>query len=327
MTGATAPYGVATVRGLLLRPEVEHILAVGAEPGPGRLARVLDERVEYMQADLTHAREVRTLLYGPVRERGIDTIVHGAHHRPPVHRRLERLIDVETTRTILHIVERHPTIRRLVFRSHADVYRVDAELPTLIAEDHPLELRGRLPQRVRDHVEADVMVCTRMGLAPVSIAVLRFAEIFGPDCGSQLWDYLGARVCFRALGFDPMLNLLSSEDAGTATVLAAASDAQGVFNVPGADTLPLTAAIDRSHRLCLSLPGPVLAPVYGLRRAASPAEFVFALNRDIFHFSAVLDGERARRVLGYAPNVHVTWPPPRRAASDGPPHLRHTSSV
>lgn len=310
VTGATAPYGVATVRALLGRKDVERVLAVAAEPEAGPLVTGVDGRLAYVQADLTREREVRTLLFGVARELGVDTVVHGAHHRPPRHGRRERLIDVETTRTILQIVEHHETVRRLVFRSHADVYRVDAELPALIAEDHPLDLRGRAPQRVRDHVEADVMVCTRMGLAPVSIAVLRFAEIFAPECGSQLWDYLSARVCFRAFGFDPMLNLLSCEDAAAATVLAASSEAQGVFNVPGADTLPLTAAIERAGRFCLSLPGPLLSPLYGARRVAGAGQFVFALNRDAFHFGTVLEGDRAKRVLGYAPRVPVAWPAP-----------------
>ena len=99
--------------------------------------------------------------------------------------------------------------------------------------------------------------------APHRSAALR--QILAPDCGSQLWDYLCSRVCLRPLGYDPMINVLSVDDAAAAIVAALRSDSIGVFNIRGADTLPLSRAIAESHRFELPVPGP-LSPLYALRR-------------------------------------------------------------
>jgi UDP-glucose 4-epimerase len=161
---------------------------------------------------------------------------------------------------------------------------------------------------VRDRVEADVTVCTRMGLSPLSITVLRCAEILAPDMGSQLHDYLSSRVCLRPFGFDPMLNLLTLEDTVRALVLALGTEATGIFNIPGADTLPLRRAIALWGRSGIALPGPLLAPLYAVRASALGMEFRYDMNHRRFHFSAILDGRRARNVLGYAPEHPIAWP-------------------
>ena len=161
---------------------------------------------------------------------------------------------------------------------------------------------------MRHRAEADLTVCTRMGMAPsLSIAVLRLAELFAPGCGSQLFDYVSSRVCFRPLGFDPMIQLLSLEDAVRALVLALFSDAQGVFNVPGADVLPLSQVIALAGRRGVAVPGPLLGPLYGARSLVRGTEFRYESNRFRFHYSAVLDGRRAERELGYVPAHRIGW--------------------
>jgi UDP-glucose 4-epimerase len=147
-----------------------------------------------------------------------------------------------------------------------------------------------------------------MGLAPLSIQVLRCSEILAPGVGSQLYDYLSSAVCLRPLGFDPMLNLLTIEDAARAMMLALDSDAQGIFNVPGADTLPLSRVIAHWGRHELAVPGPLLAPLYRLRASTLGLEFRYDMNHRRFHFSSVLDGRRARETLGYVPKHPIEWP-------------------
>ena len=166
-----------------------------------------------------------------------------------------------------------------------------------------------MPQWLRDRVEADLTVCAHQG-GSLQIAVLRCAELLAPGTGSQLWDYLSSRVCFRPVGFDPIVNLLSIGDAAAAFSAAVRSTAVGVFNIPGADTLPLSCAIGQSSRADLPMSGMLMAPLYRLRRAIAGFEFRYDLNVRRFHFGGVLDGSRARRELGYAPHTHVRWPRP-----------------
>jgi UDP-glucose 4-epimerase len=307
VTGATTPLGRAVIDALLSGEDVSFVLAVGHEP---RLDRAWHPQVVYRSIDLRHARSVHDLLHGDAAEHGIDTVIHMAQHRaiddrgPKVHAQ-----NVTATRELLLRCMDHPTIRRFVYRSFAEIYLLEHATSDLVDEEAPLDFDPTAPQWLRDRIEADLTVCAHFG-GPLQIAVLRCAEILAADSGSQLWDYLSSRVCLRPLGFDPMLNVLSPEDAVAAIAAAARSTHTGVFNIPGVDTLPLSRVIAETTRLDVSLPGPFLAPLYGLRRWIAGFEFRYDVNLQRFHFGGVIDGSRAHRLLGYAASHPVQWPRP-----------------
>jgi len=307
VTGATAPAGASLVEALLIAPDVELVLAVGRDLPP---APSTDSRLVHLAADLSRPRVLHDLVWGEARARSIDAVVHGMQHRKigdrgaAVHAQ-----NVDATRELVRACSDHPTIRRLIYRSFAEVYALDHAASNLIDEEAPLDFDPSSAQWVRDRVEADLTVCAHLG-GPLPIAVLRCAEIFAPGTSSQLWDYLQSRVCLRPLGFDPMINVLSLEDAAAAALAALRAPASGVFNIAGLDTLPLSAAIAESRRADLPVPGPLLSPLYGLRRWVAGFEFRYDLNLRRFHFGGVLDGTRARRELGFAPRTPVRWPRP-----------------
>jgi len=306
VTGATAPLGSAIVGALLAEPEVELVLGVGTE----HRGAPISPRMVYLRADLTHRREVHDLIHRAARAHAIDTVVHVGQHRNPhddgtrVHAQ-----SVDSVRALVLACSEHATIRRFVYRSFANVYAQPHATTTLIDEDTPLELDHRAPQWLRDRVEADLTVCGYRG-GSLQISVLRCAEVVAPDIGSQLWDYLSSRICFRPAGFDPMINVLAIEDAASAFVAAVRSSVSGVFNVCGAETLPLSRAISESNRTAIAIPGGLLAPLYGLRRAATGFEFRYDLNARRFHLGSLLDGARALGKLGYVPRTRVRWPRP-----------------
>ncbi len=303
VTGATTPLGNELIRRLL--EEETHVLAVGAEQGGLRDA---GGRLRYVQVDLTRPRRIRSLLHGPARDLGVDTVVHTALHRRATEEGPKvRRLNVEGTRALLALCEDHPTIKRFVFNSSGSVYEIGPGLPVLTGELRPVDLSADVPQWVRDRVEADVTVCTRMGLSPLKILVLRCAEILEPNLGSQLWDYLRSRVCLRPFGFDPMMNLLTISDAVEALAIARHTDANGALNIPGADTLPLSRVIALAGRRDVPLPGPLLSPLYRYRATTRAHEFRYDLNRRRFHFSSVLDGRRAKSALGYTPRTKIDW--------------------
>lgn len=308
VTGSDTTVGEWLVRALLEDPLVEHVIAVGSRNLAEALPLTHSARLTWLSVELTRERKVRDLLFGPARDLGVEVVVHTAMNASAFEEgsRIHQQ-NVEATRALLHLCERHPTIRRFVLRSYAEIYQVQADLPVLIAEDHPLNLQPSAPQFVRDRVEADLHACVRMGLSPLQILVLRCAEILAPGTGSQLFDYLESPVCFRPMGYDPMLNVLSLRDATRALYLATRGHHQGVFNVPGYDTLPLSLAITKWGRIGVSVPGAWMTPLYRWRQRLRGHDFRYGMNRRRFHYSGVLDGRRARELLGYVPDHPVDW--------------------
>ncbi len=313
ISGVTTPLGRYLAQHIASQRH-RRILGLGLEPEE-RVRPHLPRGVHYHRIDITRPRHVRQVLFGPARALDITTVYHLALHRsatdvgPRVHR-----LNVDATRLLLRLAEDHPTVRRFVMCSSGAAYRRRTDTPDLIREDQPVDLSANAPQWIRDRVEADVTVCARMGLSSLHINVLRCAEIFTHDMGSQLWDYLGSRVCFRPMGFDPIVNLLTVEDAARALTLSLDADEPGVINIPGADTLPLSRLIRLWGRDDIPVPGPLLGPMYRARSLLRGSQFHYALNVRRFHYNTVLDGTRAERLLGYRPQVPITWPCPEPAA-------------
>jgi UDP-glucose 4-epimerase len=306
VTGATTPLGAAIIETLLAHCDVDHVLAIGrdpeAAPPPGPIT--------YRHVDLTHPRAVHDLVWGQARDLDVSVVVHASQHRRATDRGREvHLQNVFATQDLLAACADHPTITKVVYRSFAEVYAPRHGTAELLDEQAPLDFDPAAPQWVRDRVEADLSVCAQ-ATGRLEITVLRFAEIVAPGVGSQLWDFLQSRVCLRPLGFDPMINVLSLEDAALAVAAAVTRPAIGVFNIPGYDTLPLSCAIAEAGRWQVPVPGPMMAPLYKLRRALAGFEFRYELNARRFHFGGVLDGRRARTELGYVPMFAVRWPHP-----------------
>lgn len=319
VTGASAPLGQRLVRSLLADTRVSHVLAVDDVPADHALPFSHAGRLTYLYADLRHARQVRELLFGPARELGIEVVVHLSEHVGGFGRgRAVHAQNVESLRSILELADEHPTVRRLVVKSHAVVYKVALDLPVQVSEDHPLNLSPQAPQYVRDRVEADLTACARMGLIDCEIVVLRCAEALAPDIGSQLYDYLNAPVAFRTMGFDPMVNVANAEDLVGALELATHGSGEGVFNIPGFDTLPLSEAARKWGTKMLPMPAPLIKPLYALRHRLYGSQFEFGIHRQQMHFGLVLDGRRARDVLGYRPRWPVDWPAGRLETPEDP---------
>lgn len=307
ITGASSPLGELLIERLLSDYRVEKILAVCDEGYP--LTIPSNERLDVFSLKMRKQRKLHALLFGPAREREVDVLIHASkvfsanREGSAVHR-----YNVETVRSILDFAERHPSIRRLIFCSGAEVYQVQRDLPSLMQEQHPLNMNSGAPQWIRDRVEADVMACTRMGLSHLKIVVLRMAEILAQGCGSQFYDYLQTPVCFRPVGFDPMLNFLTLEDAAAAIQRAIHNTNHGVFNIPGADTLPLSRAIDKWGRVGIPVPNIVAHQLYSMRRYLRRGDFRYGMNRRRFHFTGILDGRRAADILRYIPSHPIDWP-------------------
>ena len=308
ITGAGAPIGEHLVRNLLDDSRVDHILAVTGHPTDS-FPMQESSRLTVTQVDLIRPRRVHSLLFNTAKDLSIDTVIHTALHSSAIDEGDKvHAYNVDSVRNLINLCERHPTIQRFILRSASAVYQVQRDLPVLIGEDHPLNMSGHAPQWVRDRVEADLTACVRMGLSSLQILVLRMAEVLAPGTGSQIYDYLQSPICLRPAGFDPMINLMSMDDAVDALRAAIHANEQGVFNIPGADTLPVSVCIQRWGRLGIPTVSSWLSPIYRLRRRITGHDFRYGMNRRWFIYSGVLDGRRAKEVLGHVPAQPIDWP-------------------
>jgi UDP-glucose 4-epimerase len=316
VTGASAPIGERLVRSLLDDSRVQHVIAVTGTPAE-TFPIPPSKRLLVIQADLKKSRQFADLLFGPAKQHKTSVVIHTAMHRSAMAQGSRvHALNVQSVRNLLDLCERHPTIERVVLRSASAVYQVQRDLPLLIAEDHPLNMARNAPQWIRDRVEADLTACVRMGVAPLKITVLRMAEALAPGTGSQMMEFLDSPVCFFPAGFDPMVNLITIDDTVHAISCAVHARSQGVFNIPGADTLPLATAIRRWGRIGLPTPNGLLGPLYRLRRRLTGSDFRYGMNRRWFIYSGVLDGNRAQEVLGYVPSHPIDWPAAPRPPAD-----------
>jgi UDP-glucose 4-epimerase len=276
VTGVTTPLGRALYKRLGTVGEVFGVRAP-ADPPPDA-----DQNVACV-ADLTHHADARGVIAGVVTEAAVDTVIHlgstGAGH-------------AISTKLLLDGLEQVACVRTFVLRSTALIYRLQHDDPIVITERHALDLA---PTR-RDWLEADVTACQRMLNADVRISVLRLAPVIASGIGDELSDYLRLDPCYRPLGFDPMVNALSLDDATDALARAADRGPRGIFNVGGADTLPVSQLAARIGARCWPIPGMAIEPLCALRGVAQRH---YRGLSGLLHHGLVVDGRVATSAFGF----------------------------
>jgi len=188
-------------------------------------------------------------------------------------------------------------VRRLVFRSSGLFYGSSSRDPAYFTEGSSPGVDPQTRAR-RDLIEAETAVGAFRSRRPeVTVTVLRFGDVLGPDADSTLLRLLGLPVVPSVAGFDPRLQFVDQEDAVHALGHAVGVSPAGAFNV-AADGVPVLSevAAQLGRRVAPIIPpvGPGLAlPV--LRKAGLP------ITEDLFEqlrFGRALDN-RAFKATGF----------------------------
>ena len=133
VTGASTPVGERVIRRLIDDSRVDQILAVTSPKAPLTIPE--SDRLKAVPVDLRRERRVHSLLFGPAREMGVNVVVHTAME-PSASKEGSSVhaFNVQALRSIISLSERHPSVKRLVVRSAAEVYQFRNNLPVLISE-------------------------------------------------------------------------------------------------------------------------------------------------------------------------------------------------
>lgn len=159
----------------------------------------------------------------------------------------------------------HSPVRRLIFKSSGHRYGCAQNDPAFFTEEMGPSQRPKAPI-VRDIVEAESSVADFAARHPgVGVAVLRCANVLGPDVDTSHTRLFSLPAVPMVFGFDPRYQFVHADDVVHALEHATFGDLRGTYNVAADGVLALSEAIG----LLGKLPLPVLPP-WGTGLALGP---------------------------------------------------------
>jgi UDP-glucose 4-epimerase len=323
VTHADEPLGRRIVKTLFHDAEVDRIHAVGGGGVPhsfDRFLRASGERMSYARVDLTKHRAAADLFHSDLMRRAaIDTVVHVPHHAALPQSSLPLLAGVsertaEARMVLQHCLEQ-PSIKHLVALGSAFVYRLQPGNANRFTETSELDFDSKVPAEIRAWIDCDMIFHGEIHNELLRVALLRLPSVVSSGgyvfFNPALAPSGGPRV--HPMGYDPLCTLISDKDVAQAAQLAVRRRADGIFNVSGAEVMPLSQLARWTGGASWSVPGPLLSgAARALRRLRLEGPGT-TLDSDHLRYGFTLDTRKAERELGYRPGYRVGLAP----AGDG----------
>lgn len=190
-------------------------------------------------------------------------------------------------------------VPKLVVLSSANVYGPRPDNPQFLGEDAPL-MAGQSFAEIRDLIEVDMLAQSYFWRTPeTETVILRPVHILGSVRNAPS-NYLRRPWVPVLLGFDPMVQVVHEDDVVAAILLALRPNVRGIFNLTGPGAIPLSKALDVLGKKTMPIPAGVATrlqrSLWRFRLSAFPAP-----EYDHIRFVCMVDGTRARQVLGFTP--------------------------
>jgi nucleoside-diphosphate-sugar epimerase len=321
VTHADEPIGRRVVKTLFHDEQVGQIFAVGSGPAPrafDRFASGPEQRFSYARLDLAKHRPVSDLFHSPrFRAAEIDTLVHIPRHgalssgtEPIVAGLPARTAE---TRLVLQYSLEAESIEHLVVVGSAFVYRLPPGNSNRLSESSELNLDPNLPIEIRSWIDCDMLIHAEVHNDRLRVALLRVPTVVAEGGYLYLNPVLGSESTprMRSLGFDPMCALVSDKDVARAIRSSIHSDRSGIYNIAGAEAVPLSVLASWTRHTTVPVPGPMLSWLSMGARLLGYEES--PLQGAHLRYGFTLDTERARRELGFRPSSRIGLAP----AGDG----------
>jgi nucleoside-diphosphate-sugar epimerase len=307
VVGATGNVGVALLRALKDRPEVDHIVGIARRP-PGNdepADRGYGGKVSWVAADLM-SDDLDAAF------EGADAVVNLAWRIQPARRRSQlHLTNVHGSRRVFDAT----LVSGATTLVHASSVGVYAPGPKNRAVDESWPHTGIATSsysRDKATVEAmlDRLEATHQGLRVVR---MRPALIFQRDAGTEIAKYFLGPLVPRSLvrpRWLPVVPLpeelrfqaVHTDDVAAGFVAALTSDVRGAFNLAADPVLDSTRLAELFHARPVNMPLPVMRAMasasYGLRLQPTDAGWV-----DMAALTPLMDTTRARTELGWQPRM------------------------
>ena len=152
----------------------------------------------------------------------------------------------ETRRLVEECVEK-PAIERFVYLSSVFVYDPEPGNGNVVSEGQLLGFDGEGDARVRAWIDADLVCQGELHGSALRMTILRAATIV-----TEAGEFLNSPPLARrdlAVGYDPMLAVVSDRDVARALVLALHADRPGIYNIAGHEVFPRSQLCASERRL------------------------------------------------------------------------------
>ncbi|MGH9085414.1 MAG: NAD-dependent epimerase/dehydratase family protein [Acidimicrobiales bacterium] len=231
ITGLGTFWGGRVAQALEADPNIDVIVGLDRyEP------QVQLERTEYVRSD-----ESYSILARIVKAARIDTIVHTFLVVDSTMMRSRQIHEINVIGTMnlfaAASAEGSP-VQDVVVKSSTLVYGTDPRDPTWFTEE---SRRAGTPKTTVERSLLEVEGYVRdfaVDNPHVSVSMLRFANVLGPDITTPLVKALELPIVPSILGFDPRCQFVHEADVVRAILFALETQLQGVYNVAGDGILP-----------------------------------------------------------------------------------------
>lgn len=287
ITGLATFWGGRVAQALEADPDVDVIVGLDRfEP------TVQLERTEYVRSD-----ESYSILARIVKAARIDTIVHTFLVVDSTQMSSRTMHEINTIGTMnLFAAASAPgsTVRDVVVKSSTLVYGADPRDPVWFSEE---TRRATPPKSMVERTLLAVEGYVRdfaVDNPNVSVAVLRFSNVLGPDIDTPVSKLLALPLVPSVLGYDPRFQFVHETDVVRAILFALETQLSGVYNVAGDGLLPWSEVAGICGKRTFPLPpigmGLVSGPLRRLRVLDLPGELL-----ELLHHGRGVDNRRLKQ--------------------------------
>jgi UDP-glucose 4-epimerase len=302
VTHVATPVGRRLVKALFHDPDVALVLGVGTEAEPSYLAPYHD-KVAYQRLDLAKARHLQSFLHSErfARVRP-DSVIHLPFAGDSSAERVPGGVPslVSETRRLLEESAQQPGIERFIYLSTAFVYDPEPGNVNLVAEGQLLGFERQGDSQVRAWIDADLVCQGELHATSLKVTILRAATIV-----TEGGEFLNSPPLARAdgaLGYDPMLSVISERDVARALVLALHADRPGIYNIAGREVFPRSQLRDSARRVAgIPLPSPVAGALALFEQTVGRGAHGAPFDR----YGMVLSTRLAHETLGFEPQYRI----------------------
>ncbi len=281
----------------------------------GRLGRALTRRlhrkhevigidrrkVDHLPKDVEIERaDIRRRRFEDVfRRERIDAVVHlNIMHDPRSSTDEHHDFNINGTKKVFELCAEH-NVGKVVVLSSANVYGPDPKNAQFLREDSPL-MGGMHFRAIRDLISLDMFCNTFFWRHPaIETVILRPVHIVG-EVHNAPSRYLRAENPITLLGFDPMIQLIHTEDVLTAIELALTPGVRGVYNIAGPEPVPLSYLFRELGRTPRPLPESIVKTMLKVGWSFKLTDWPWP-ELDHIKYVCMVDDSLARSELGFRP--------------------------